>query len=81
MEENIVKFEDKLKELVALAKKKKNVLEIQEINDALAEIELDPEQMEKVFEFLESQNIDVLRISGDVDDVDDDLEIVIADED
>ena len=55
MEENIVKFEDKLKELVALAKKKKNVLEIQEINDALAEIELDPEQMEKVFEFLESQ--------------------------
>ena len=81
MEENIAKFEDKLKELVALAKKKKNVLEIQEINDALAEIELDPEQMEKVFEFLESQNIDVLRISGDVDDVDDDLEIVIADED
>ena len=81
MEENIVKFEEKLKELVALAKKKKNVLEIQEINDALAEIELDPEQMEKVFEFLESQNIDVLRIRGDVDDVDDDLEIVIADED
>ena len=54
MEENIVKFEEKLKELVALAKKKKNVLEIQEINDAFSEIELDPDQMEKVFDFLES---------------------------
>ena len=81
MEENIVKFEEKLKELVALAKKKKNVLEIQEINDAFSEIELDPDQMEKVFDFLESQNIDVLRISDDPDDVDDDLEIVITDED
>ena len=81
MEENITKFEDKLKELIALAKKKKNVLEIQEINDAFSEIELDPDQMEKVFDFLESQNIDVLRISDDPDDVDDDLEIVITDED
>ena len=81
MEENITKFEDKLKELVALAKKKKNVLEIQEINDAFTEIDLDPDQMDTVFEFLESQNIDVLRISEDTDDVDDDMEIVITDED
>ena len=81
MEEHIVKFEEKLKELVALAKKKKNVLEIQEINDAFAEIDLDAEQMEKVFEFLEAQNIDVLRMSDDTDDVDDDMEIVITDED
>ena len=33
MEENMVKFEEKLKELVKLGKKKKSVLEIQEIND------------------------------------------------
>ena len=33
MEENVVKFQEKLKNLVALAKKKKNILEIQEIND------------------------------------------------
>ncbi|WP_461811070.1 RNA polymerase sigma factor RpoD [Faecalimonas sp.] len=80
MEENIVKFEEKLKELLALGKKKKNILEIQEINEIFADMELEPEQMEKVFEYLEGQNIDVLRINGDVDD-DDDLEVVITDED
>ena len=80
MEENIVKFEEKLKELLALGKKKKNNLEIQEINEIFADMELEPEQMEKVFEYLEGQNIDVLRINGDVDD-DDDLEVVITEED
>ena len=35
MEENMAKFEEKLKELVALGKKKKSVLELQEINDFL----------------------------------------------
>ena len=80
MEENIVKFEEKLKELLALGKKKKNILEIQEINEIFADMELEPEQMEKVFEYLEGQNIDVLRINGDVDD-DDDLEVVITEED
>ncbi|MBS7210555.1 MAG: sigma-70 family RNA polymerase sigma factor, partial [Lachnospiraceae bacterium] len=80
MEENIVKFEEKLKELLALGKKKKNILDIQEINEIFADMELEPEQMEKVFEYLEGQNIDVLRINGDVDD-DDDLEVVITDED
>ena len=62
MEENMAKFEEKLKELVKLGKKKKSVLEIQEINDYFNDIDLDAEQMEKVFEYLESQNIDVLRI-------------------
>ena len=33
MDENIVKFQEKLRELVALGKKKKSILEIQEIND------------------------------------------------
>lgn len=80
MEENIVKFEEKLKELLALGKKKKNILEIQEINEIFADMELEPEQMEKVFEYLEGQNIDVLRINGDVDD-DDDLEVVITEKD
>ena len=50
MEENIVKFEEKLKELLALGKKKKSILEVQEINDVFADMHLDPEQMEKVFE-------------------------------
>ena len=54
MEENVVKFQEKLKNLVALAKKKKNILEIQEINDAFRDMELEPTQMDKVFEYLEA---------------------------
>lgn len=36
MDENVqAKFEERLKELLAIAKKKKNILEYQEINDFL----------------------------------------------
>ena len=68
MEERAIKFEEKLKNLVALGKKKKSILEIQEINEVFSDMELEAEQMEKIFEYLESQNIDVLRISPDTDD-------------
>ena len=83
MEEQAMKFEEKLKMLVALGKKKKNTLEIQEINDVFSDMMLEEEQMEKVFEYLESQNVDVLRITGgDVtDDVADDVEILLSEED
>ena len=84
MEENIKKFEEKLKELVALGKKKKSILEIQEINDFFSDMELEPDQMEKVFDFLEASNIDVLRITADTpEDLDDldDSDIVLSDED
>ena len=80
MEERAIKFEEKLKNLVALGKKKKSVLEIQEINEVFSDMELEAEQMEKIFEYLESQNIDVLRISPDTDDADD-VEILLTDED
>ena len=68
------------KNLVALGKKKKSILEIQEINEVFSDMELEAEQMEKIFEYLESQNIDVLRISPDTDDADD-VEILLTDED
>lgn len=81
MEENVAKFEEKLKELVALGKKKKSVLEIQEINDFFADMELDTEHMEKVYEYLEAVNIDVLRIGND-DDLDTDIDdLILSDED
>ena len=41
MEENVAKFSEKLKELLAMAKKKKNVLEYQEISDFFSDMELD----------------------------------------
>ena len=79
MDENIVKFQEKLRELVSLGKKKKGILEIQEINDFFSDMELDSYQMEKVFDYLEANNVDVLRISNDDDDIPD--EIVMSDED
>ena len=82
MEENAQKFLKKLKELLALGKKKKSILDIQEINDFFSDMELNADQMEKVFDYLEANNIDVLRISGDTDDdVDMDIDVIISDED
>ena len=79
MEEKSVKFIEKLQELLSMAKKKKNVLEYQEINDFFHDMELDAEQFEKILEFLESNNIDVLRISDDDDDIliDDEEEVEV----
>ena len=77
MEENVVKFSDKLKELLSIAKKKKNVLEYQEISDFFNDMELDAEKFEKILDFLEQNNIDVLRITDD----DDDTGIILTDED
>ena len=62
-----------------MAKKKKNVLEYQEISDFFADMPLEEEQMEKVLEYLDQNNVDVLRITDD-DDVDDE-EIILTDED
>lgn len=80
MEENAQKFLEKMKELLALGKKKKSILDIQEINDFFSDMEPNAEQMEKVFDYLEANNIDVLRISGDPDD-DVDMDVIISEED
>ena len=79
MDENVVKFEEKLKALLVMAKKKKNILEYQEISDFFGDMELDPDKMEKILDYLEANNIDVLRITGDGDEPDDDL--LLSDED
>ena len=68
MEFDKAKFMEKLKELVAYGKKKKSVLEYQEINDFFRDMLLDAEQMEKVFEYLEASGIDVLRLSDMTED-------------
>ena len=46
MEENAQKFLEKMNELVALGKKKKSILDVQEINDFFADMELSAEQMD-----------------------------------
>ena len=79
MDENAqAKFDEKVKELLHSAKKKKNVLEYQEISEFFADMPLEEEQFEKILEVLEQNNVDVLRITDDDADVE---EIILTDED
>ena len=56
-----MKFQKKLKELLEFAKQKKNVLESQEIVEFFQNIDLDTNKLEKIYDFLEKQGIDILR--------------------
>ena len=67
-----LKFQQKLIEILELGKKKKNMLEYQEIADFFKDLNLDPEKFEMVIDYLEQNGIDVLKINND-DDVDDDI--------
>lgn len=80
IEEEKKKFQQKLIALKELAKSKKNVLELGEINNFLADVQLDEEKTEKVIDLLEASGVDVLRISDDKDDADDDALILELEE-
>lgn len=69
---------EKTEKFAGTGKKKRNILEYQEISDFFRDMNLDEEKMEKVLDFLEANKVDVLRIS-DGDDEDDD--IILDDED
>lgn len=77
-QEQRLNFQQKLIEILELGKKKKNMLEYQEIADFFKDLNLDQEKFEMVIDYLEQNGIDVLKISND-DDVDDD--IILDDED
>lgn len=55
-------FEEKLQKLAELAKIKKNVLENREILDFFRGEILDPEKLDRIYDFLDSQHVDVLRL-------------------
>ena len=79
MDENTqAKFDAKVKELLALAKKKKNVVEYNEISDFFKDIPLEEDSFDKILEILEKNGVDVLRITED-DDIPDE-EILLGDE-
>ncbi len=77
-QEQRLNLQQKLIEILELGKKKKNMLEYQEIADFFKDLNLDPEKFEMVIDYLEQNGIDVLKISND-NDVDDD--IILDDED
>ena len=75
--ESMLKVAEKIKELQAMAKKKKNMLEYQEILDFLRDTELGKEDIEKICYFLEQNGVDILRVTEETDDD----EILLSEED
>ncbi|MBO4696790.1 MAG: RNA polymerase sigma factor RpoD [Lachnospiraceae bacterium] len=76
----MMRFQEKLKELSAFARKKKNVLEYQEIVDFFKDIELQPGSMNRIYDYLESNGVDILReeTMAEIDDIpmlDDDADL------
>ncbi len=64
----------KLPELLELAKKRKNVLEYQEVSDFFKDVDLNPDEIDHILDYLEANHVDVLRMAADD-------EILIDDED
>ena len=67
MEEKKVTFEEKLTQLLELAKTKKNVLDNKEILNYIHGEILSPEQLDQIYDFLENHHVDVLRMDDDED--------------
>lgn len=65
MDEKVLGFEEKLPLLLAEAKKKKNVLEEQEVLDFFSGDHLDSEKWDVVFDFLDANKVDILHIGND----------------
>ena len=75
-------YAQKVKDILALAKKNKNVLQYAEISDFFADLNLNEDQFDNVLEVLENSGIDVLRVSEVDDDViPDDDDMLLSDED
>ena len=74
------KFLERVRGLIGVARKKKNILEYQEISDYFADLQLNEDQFDKLLELLEQSNVDVLRITEDDDDIPDE-EIILSEED
>ena len=73
------KFLERVRGLIGVARKKKNILEYQEISDYFADLQLNEDQFDNLLELLEQSNVDVLRITEDDDDIPDE-EIILSEE-
>ena len=74
MEETMLKFTQKLEELVKLGKKNKNTLEYSQVEKHFAGFNLTPDLIETIYAYLEEKGIDMLTITEDDDDMEVDLE-------
>ena len=75
------KFQEKLKELLLMAKKKKNVLEYQEVDDFFEGMELNEDQINHIYDYLDNNGVDVLRETiSDEDDLLDNIDLLTDDD-
>ena len=77
-EATMEKFNEKLKGILKIAKKKK-IVDYDEVVAYFADLNLPDDQFDKVIEYLDQNGIDVLKMSEDVDD--DEEEIILTEED
>ena len=85
MEENTnQKLDEKLKDLLDKARKKKNEIDYGEIEEFFGDMDLSDSDYEKIFEYLEQNNVDITKIIGtdlpDEDPDDADIEQVKEEE-
>lgn len=73
------KLTEYLEKLVNEAKRKKNVLEYRQIEDSLKDIELDSEDIEHMYDYLDKMGIDVLGMAVDEEEEKDDDEEIELD--
>ena len=79
-EESIqTKVDGKVDEFIALAKKKKNIVDYSEINDFFSNLGLEDEQFDKIVETLESKNIDIMRPQEE-DDLDEGIDFDVEED-
>lgn len=80
MDDKILKFNQKLKELLAYAKKKNNILEQQEIISFFSDVDFDADKTDSIYEFLEKSGIEIVYPVTEHSDMDLDLDLGLDDD-
>lgn len=62
MEERLTRLNEGLQQLVTQARKRKNTLDFQEINDMFKQMSLNEEEYDYILDYMESNEIDVLQM-------------------
>ena len=75
MDDKIMKFNQKLNELLAYAKKKNNILEQQEVISFFADVDFDADKTDSIYEFLEKSGIEIVYPVTEQEDIDLDLNL------
>ena len=67
MDKSMIKFTERLESLLEVIKKKENVIEYQKVSDFFKDIELTPEQFDKIITELEKNHVNIIRNTEDED--------------